>query len=48
MVRTCDGARVQLFGALGVGTEDRHRIVAVKPRRGGSQIALVSIQTGKK
>jgi hypothetical protein len=32
---------------LVVGTEDRHRIVAVKPRRSGSEIALVYIQTGK-
>ena len=30
-----------------VGAEDRHRVVSVKPRRGGSQIALVYIQTGK-
>ena len=28
------------------GTEERHRIVAVKPRRGGTEFALVSIQTG--
>jgi hypothetical protein len=31
-----------------VGTEDRHRIVSVKPRRGGTEFALVSIQTGTK
>ena len=30
-----------------VGTEDRHRIVAIKPRRDGSEFALVSIQTGR-
>ena len=30
------------------GTEERHRIVAVKPRRGGTEFALVSIQTGQK
>ena len=32
---------------LVVGVEDHHRIVSVKPRRGGSEIALVYIQTGK-
>jgi hypothetical protein len=31
---------------LVAGTEDRHRIVAVKPRGGGVEFALVSIQTG--
>lgn len=30
------------------GTEERHRIVAVKPRGSGSEFALVSIQTGVK
>jgi hypothetical protein len=30
-----------------VGTEDRHRIVSIKPRGEGSEFALVSIQTGK-
>ena len=30
---------------LVVGTEERHRIVAVKPRGGGSEFALVYIQT---
>ncbi|MBM3820360.1 MAG: hypothetical protein FJW14_15275 [Acidimicrobiia bacterium] len=28
------------------GTEERHRIVSVKPRRDGTEFALVSIQTG--
>jgi len=31
---------------LVAGTEERHRIVSVKPRREGSEFALVSIQTG--
>jgi hypothetical protein len=31
---------------LAVGTEQRHRIVAVKPRGSGSEFALVYIQTG--
>jgi len=30
------------------GTEEHHRIVSVKPRGGGSEFALVSIQTGTK
>jgi hypothetical protein len=30
-----------------VGSENRHRIVSVKPRREGSQFALVSIEMGK-
>jgi hypothetical protein len=30
-----------------VGTEDRHRIVSIKPRGEGSEFVLVSIQTGK-
>jgi hypothetical protein len=29
-----------------VGTEERHRIVSVKPRGSGTEFALVSIQTG--
>jgi hypothetical protein len=30
-----------------VGTEDHHRIVAIKPRRDGSEFAIVSVQTGR-
>jgi hypothetical protein len=30
-----------------VGTEDRHRMVYIKPRREGSEFALVSIQMGR-
>ena len=30
---------------LVAGTEERHRIVSIKPRRGGSEFALVYIQT---
>jgi hypothetical protein len=30
---------------LVVGTEDRHRLVSVKPRRGGSEFAVVYIET---
>jgi hypothetical protein len=30
-----------------VGTEERHRIVTVKPRGQSSEFALVSIQAGK-
>ena len=30
-----------------VGTEDRHRIVAIKPRREGCEFAIVSVQTGR-
>jgi hypothetical protein len=43
--------RQQAFGddvLLLAGTEDRHRIVSVEPRRGGTEFALVSIQTGTK
>ena len=37
-------ADVQLLA----GTEERHRVVSVKPRGAGSEFALVSIQTGTK
>jgi hypothetical protein len=30
---------------LAVGTEDRHRLVAVKPRGSGSELALVHVET---
>jgi len=30
-----------------VGTEERHRMVYIKPRREGSEFALVSIQMGR-
>ena len=41
-------ARLAEGTQLVTGTEENHRIVVVKPRRAGSQLALVSIQTGKK
>ena len=41
-------ARLAEGTQLVAGTEDNHRIVVVKPRSAGSELALVSIQTGKK
>lgn len=41
----CDDRPAKNHTQLVVGTEDRHRIVVVKPRPGGSELSLVYVQT---